>query len=555
MDFNFAFSAILTLVAGIGIFLIACNMMSKNLEALGSTQLKRLFASASGSDIVGVGIGAVGTAAIQSSGATTVMIIGFVNAGIMSLHQAATVIYGANIGTTITGQIVALGLSGKDSISTTVIFSALAGIGAFMMSFAKSSSKQTIGGIIAGFGMLFVGLSMMSNSMESFAYLDAVKNFLASINNILLLVLVGAVLTAIVQSSSVMTSVAITMVVAGLINLSQGIYLTMGSNIGSCVVAIMAAASSGKNAKRTALIHLLFNVFGVVLFLAIGQIMGIASKGALTFGSIFQGLFPKAPQLQLAMFHSCFNIICSLAMLPLTDKLVGLVTKLIPEQEEEDPDAPKLYYISDHLLNTPVIALQQLKNEIFNMAGIAMHNYHLALDMFATQNMKEEDLFMKNENELNFLNKELQEYLAKLSGTVINEEDAQFMARSFHVINDLERIGDYAVNIVQYTREMIEMGGKISDTAQHEIAELRKAVDDLYERSLWTYTESDMRTLGEAKVLEERVDDITDDMSQKHIERAQSGKCEIAIGAYYLSLISDSERIADHIYNMAKSIA
>ena len=555
MDFNYAFSAILSLVAGIGIFLIACNMMSKNLEALGSTQLKKLFSSASGSDIVGVGIGAVGTAAIQSSGATTVMVIGFVNAGIMSLHQAATVIYGANIGTTITGQIVALGLSGKDSISTTVIFSALAGVGAFMMSFAKSSGKQTIGGIIGGFGMLFVGLSMMSNSMESFAYLDSVKNFLASIDNILLLVLVGAVLTAIVQSSSVMTSVAITMVVAGLITLSQGIYLTMGSNIGSCVVAIMAAASSGKNAKRTALIHLLFNVFGVILFLAIGQIIAIASHGEISFGSIFHDLFPKAPQLQLAMFHSCFNIVCSLAMLPLTDMLVRLVTKLIPEQEEVDPNAPKLFYINDYLLNTPVIALQQLKNEIFNMAGIAMHNYHLALEMFQSQNLKDGELFRWNEDELNFLNKELQGYLAKLSGTIINEEDSRFMARSFHVINDLERVGDYAVNIVQYTVEMIDAGARISEAAHQEIEELRKAIDDLYERALWTYTESDMRTLVEAKELEERVDVITEDMSQKHIERAKSGKCEIATGAYYLSLISDSERIADHIYNMAKSIA
>lgn len=555
MDFNYVFSAILTLVAGIGIFLIACNMMSKNLEALGSTQLKKLFASVSGSDIMGVGIGAVGTAAIQSSGATTVMVIGFVNAGIMSLHQAATVIYGANIGTTITGQIVALGLSGKDSVSTTVIFSALAGVGAFMMSFAKSSSKQTIGGIIAGFGMLFVGLSMMSNSMESFAYLDSVRNFLASIDNILLLVLVGTVLTAIVQSSSVMTSVAITMVVAGLISLTQGIYLTMGSNIGSCVVAIMAAASSGKNAKRTALIHLLFNVFGVVLFLAIGQIIGIASKGEISFGSIFHDLFPKAPQLQLAMFHSCFNIICSFAMLPLTDRLVRLVTKLIPEQEEVDPNAPKLYYVNDHLLNTPVIALQQLKNEIFNMSKIAMHNYHLALEMFESQNLKDEELFRWNEEELNFLNKELQEYLAKLSGAVINDDDAQFMARSFHVINDLERIGDYSVNIVQYTLEMIDAGGRISEAAHQEIEELRKAIDELYERALWTYTESDMRTLGESKVLEDRVDAITEDMSQNHIERAKSGKCEISIGAYYLSLISDSERVADHIYNMAKSIA
>jgi len=424
-----------------------------------------------------------------------------------------------------------------------------------MMSFAKSSSKQTIGGIIAGFGMLFVGLSMMSNSMESFAYLDSVRNFLASIDNILLLVLVGTVLTAIVQSSSVMTSVAITMVVAGLISLTQGIYLTMGSNIGSCVVAIMAAASSGKNAKRTALIHLLFNVFGVVLFLAIGQIIGIASKGEISFGSIFHDLFPKAPQLQLAMFHSCFNIICSFAMLPLTDRLVRLVTKLIPEQEEVDPNAPKLYYVNDHLLNTPVIALQQLKNEIFNMSKIAMHNYHLALEMFESQNLKDEELFRWNEEELNFLNKELQEYLAKLSGAVINDDDAQFMARSFHVINDLERIGDYSVNIVQYTLEMIDAGGRISEAAHQEIEELRKAIDELYERALWTYTESDMRTLGESKVLEDRVDAITEDMSQKHIERAKSGKCEISIGAYYLSLISDSERVADHIYNMAKSIA
>lgn len=555
MDFNYVISAILTLVAGIGIFLIACSMMSKNLEALGSTHLKRLFASASENDLVGVGIGAIGTAAIQSSGATTVMVIGFVNAGIMSLHQAATVIYGANIGTTITGQIVALGLSGKDSISTTVIFSALAGVGAFMMSFSKTARNRTAGGIIAGFGMLFVGLSMMSNSMESFAYLDSVKNFLSGINNVILLVIVGALLTAVIQSSSVMTSVAITMVVAGLISLSQGIYLTMGSNIGSCVVAIIAATSSGKNAKRTALIHLLFNVIGVVLFLIVGLIMEIASGGKLSFGSIFCGLFPKAPQLQLAMFHSCFNITCALVMLPLTNRMVNLVTKLIPEQDEEDPDAPKLYYLNEQLLNTPVIALQQLKNEIFNMAEIAISNYRMAIDMFRSLKLKNMDEFMRNEKELNFLNKTLQEYLARLSGATYNDEDARFMARSFHVINDLERIGDYSENIVEYTREIAEVGGKISDAAQHEIDALSAKIDELYKRALWTYTEQDVKALAEAGRIEESIDECCEDMAQKHIERANSGKCDIGIGAYYISLISDSERVADHIYNVAKSIA
>ena len=248
-------SAILTLLAGIGIFLIACQMMSSNLEAASSERLKHMFAKASKSKLLGVGIGTLGTAAIQSSGATTVLTIGFVNAGIISLSQAATIIYGANIGTTVTAQIVALGMFGGGGISTSVIFSAFAGMGAFLSMFSKKSSWKTMGGILTGFGMLFVGLSLMSGSMEDFANLDSVKTFLASIGSPILLVVLGAIFTAIIQSSSVMTSIALAMVVTGLVSLEQGIYLTMGSNIGSCVVAIIAGITSSKNAKRTALIH------------------------------------------------------------------------------------------------------------------------------------------------------------------------------------------------------------------------------------------------------------------------------------------------------------
>ncbi len=275
-------SAILTLLSGIGVFLIACNMMSSNLEAVGSERLRKLFSKVSGSRMLGVGIGTVGTAAIQSSGATTVMVIGFVNAGIMTLAQAATVIYGANIGTTITGQIVALGVFGSNTVSATVVFSAMAGVGAFLSTFSKKDTVKTLGGIIAGFGMLFVGLSMMSGSMERFAQLDSVKQFLAGIDNAILLVFVGAVLTAIIQSSSVMTSVAIVMVVTGLITLDQGIFLTMGSNIGSCVVAILAGMTSGKNAKRTALIHLVFNVSGVLVFLLVSFLLPAVTGGEIT---------------------------------------------------------------------------------------------------------------------------------------------------------------------------------------------------------------------------------------------------------------------------------
>ena len=258
MDTTAVISAILTLLAGIGIFLVACQMMSSNLEAASSEKLKHLFAKASKSKLLGVGIGTLGTAAIQSSGATTVMTIGFVNAGIISLAQAATIIYGANIGTTVTAQIVALGMFGEGGISTSVIFSAFAGLGAFISLFSKKSNWKTMGGILAGFGMLFVGLSLMSGSMKDFANLEGVKIFLAQIGNPILLVLLGAIFTAIIQSSSVMTSIALAMVVSGLISLDQGIYLTMGSNIGSCVVAIIAGITSSKNAKRTALIHLIF---------------------------------------------------------------------------------------------------------------------------------------------------------------------------------------------------------------------------------------------------------------------------------------------------------
>ena len=292
MDSISVMTSVLTLLAGIGIFLIACTMMSSNLESISGSKLKALFSKASKSKLLGVGIGALGTAAIQSSGATTVMVIGFVNAGIMSLAQAATMIYGANIGTTITGQIVALGMFGDNTLSTTVIFSALAGVGAFILAFSKADKWKKIGGILAGFGMLFVGLSMMSSSMEAFAELDSVKLFLASIDNALLLVVIGAILTAIIQSSSVMTSITIAMVVTGLISLDQGIFLTMGSNIGSCVVALIAGITGSRNAKRTSLIHLIFNISGVVVFMIVSGILTLVGGSEAGFGFMFEKLFP-----------------------------------------------------------------------------------------------------------------------------------------------------------------------------------------------------------------------------------------------------------------------
>lgn len=552
-------TAVLSLIAGIGVFLIACTMMSSNLESVSSNKLKKLFAKTSKSKLMGVGIGTVATAAIQSSGATSVMVIGFVNAGIMTLMQAATVIYGANIGTTITGQITALGMF-ENTISTGVIFATFAGIGAFIMAFAKKDVVKKIGGILAGFGMLFVGLDMMSASMKAFAELESVKNFLALIKNPILLVLIGAVFTAIIQSSSVMTSVAITMVFTGLISLDQGIYLTMGSNIGSCVVAIIAGITSGANAKRTALIHLLFNVTGVIIFMLVAMMMREISKSVnpsrvITFGYLFEKMFPSAPQTQLAMFHTFFNVITVALVLPFTNLMVKLVTKIIPDKKATSQDSEeKLYYIDEHLISTPPIAVLQTKNEIVNMAEIALHNYQIACDIVCTLDYSSVDQFRKNENELNFLNKEISRFVVKLSKCEMNDADHNYLATTFHTVSDIERIGDYAENIVEYADKLRDIDQKFSDKAVGEIRNLQEHIEDLFQKTMKAYVNADLDSLNDANAIEEKVDDITDEMCENHITRLRNGECTPDVGAQYLSLASDSERIADHFINIAKCI-
>lgn len=559
MNGTIAAQAILNLLAGIGIFLVACSMMSKNLEAASSSKLKGLFAKAAKSKMLGVGIGALGTAAIQSSGATTVMVIGFVNAGIMSLAQAATVIYGANIGTTITGQIVALGMfGGADSISTTVIFSAMAGVGAFITLFTKKDSLKLWGGILTGFGMLFVGLSMMSKSMNSFAELESVKLFLASINNALLLVIIGAVLTAIVQSSSVMTSVAITMVVAGLITLNQGIYLTMGSNIGSCMVALIAGLSSSRNAKRTSIIHLLFNVSGVVLFMILSGILFLVTNGTINYGSIFENLFPGAPQTQLAMFHTVFNLITVIIMLPLTGLFISLVKKIVPELPSEtasEEAEPHFFYVDEHMLKTPPIAVAMVKKEIINMAEIAINNYKLSLDIITNLDFTNLEKFKSNERQLNYTNKNLVNILVKLSQMALNEKDHLYISSAIRSVSDLERVGDYAENIVEEA-EVLKNDGQagFSLSAKAEIEYMREHIEKLYGFIMTAYTDVDIKAYESAEAVEEKVDEITERMGQNHIIRLNEGTCTPLTGAQYLELANNSERIADHLINVGKTI-
>lgn len=546
-------TSVLSLIAGVGVFLVACSMMSANLEALGSRKLKALFSKTTGSRLAGVGVGAATTAVIQSSSATSVMVIGFVNAGIMTLAQAAAVIFGANIGTTVTGQLVALGMFGENSVSTSVIFATFAGIGAFVLAFAKKDRTRKIGGIAAGFGMLFVGLSMMSGAMAHFSEMESVRAFLATFENPLLLVLIGALLTAVVQSSSVMTSMTITMVVTGLIDLDQGIYLTMGANVGTCVTALIAGFTSTKNAKRTALIHLIFNVSGVAAFLLVGLFMHL---GGVEYGYIFGKMFPHAPQMQLAMFHTVFNTITVIIVLPLTNLLVKLVTKLVPDKKGggEDDGIPRFRYVEEHMLSNPPVAVQQIKREILDMADTASTNFGIAVDTVCTLDYARIKSFRANENRLNFINRELARFIVKLLRSDLGERDRVYLSTAFRTVSDLERVGDYAENIVEYADRLRDANEKFSDTAVAEITELKEMINALYASAVDAYKNNSLLSLSDALETEERVDAFTAQMAENHIKRMSDGACTPEVGAQYLSLSTNAERVADHFINVAKTI-
>ncbi len=482
------------------------------------------------------------------------MVIGFVNVGIMSLTQAATIIYGSNIGTTVTAQLVALGMFGRNSISTSIIFAAFAGIGAFISLFAKNDKWKQTGGILTGFGMLFVGLSMMSSAMDEFAALPEVKTVLASISNPLLLVVIGALLTAIIQSSSVMTSIAITMVVTGLVSLDQGIYLTMGSNIGSCVVALIAGLTSGVNAKRTALIHLIFNVMGVIIFLLIGFIIQIVSGGGMSFGVLFARWFPNAPQMQLAMFHTFFNVCTMFVALPLTSALVNTACRLVPEKEDETSGKQRLKYLDPSMLSTPAVALRQLKTEIENMADLAITNFHRSIKVVTTMDYTDIETFRETELQLNFLNRELLRYSVLLSENNLNSYDQRYLNGTIRSVSDLERVGDYAENIVEYADSLKEQEAAFSPEAIDEILQMEKLVSDLYDEVKTAYHKKDLEALRRANVIEDRIDDFTKVMEHNHIHRLTEGTCSPAVGAEYLSLAQNTERVADHLINVGNTI-
>ena len=542
------FYAFLSLLGGIGVFLYGMKLMGDSLEMVAGNEIKRMFAKISNKKLIGVGIGTVTTAVVQSSAAIIVMSMGFVNSGLMSLTQAITISYGANIGTCVTALIVAVGVGGFADVQLTVIFAALAGVGALMIMFTKKDKVKKIGGIITGLGMIFVGLSVMTSSMSIFSQSDKISAFLAKISNPALLLLFGILFTALIQSSSAVSGIVITMVasVPALLQFDQALYIILGSNIGTCITSLIAAIGTNTNAKRAAVINVFYKTVGVIIF-------GILSIWV-PFGKMFSVF--KAPALQVAMFHLFFNVVATVIFFPFTNLMVKASEKIMPEKKKPvDENEPHLYFLEERLLRTPPVAVAQLKNEIENMAEIAKSNFDKCMDAVMVGKVSDViDEIAKNEKCLNFLNREITKYLVKLSQVDLSEDDKLLISTSYHTVSDIERIGDYAENISEYAEKMEADKLMFSPKAISEIQTLKATITNLYDEVMKTYKEVTLDYIDKVNEYEESVDRQKEEMGEHHIERMNKGECTPEVGAIYLSLSSNAERVADHMTNVAYAV-
>ena len=535
------FLCILALLAGSGVFMAGMNMLSSNLEKIAGNKMKSLLGKISNNRFAGVGIGASVTAIIQSSAATTVMAIGFVNAGVMTLMQATAIIMGANIGTTVTGLLVSL-----SSFDISLYFSVFTFIGIMMM-FIKNDKVKIIGGILAGLGLLFVGLDLMSNAFNDPAIKEFFIEIFTSINFPLLLILCGIVFTALLQSSSAATGLVIVMVGNGAIDVSSALFIILGSNIGTCVTAIIASIGTTTNAKRTAFIHLAFNVIGTIIFTIF---IWIFTPYIVSF---LDAIFPNNGEMQIALFHIIFNVTTTLLLLPFIKWLVRLAELVIREKKKESAPAFTLKYVDDRLLTTPPIALMQVKKEVEYMASLANENLERSFDVIFLKDKTKIDKVYEVEEHINFMNNALTKYLIKLS-SLVNSDEEKIIGSYFHVLNDIERIGDHAENFMEVGIKLIENNLSFSKEGEEEVKTMYSKVLAMYDLAIEGFDDVKKNHLKELDKYEQQLDDMKDDLSSSHFDRLADGKCSIEMGDMFYSIISGLERVGDHLVNVGYSI-
>ena len=530
---------ILSMAGGLGLFLFGIRTMGDGLENAAGAKLKRMLEVLTGNRFLAVLVGFVVTAIIQSSTATTVMVVGFVNAGMMSLAQAVGVIMGANIGTTVTSLLIALNFS---SVAAAAVL-----VGVILMLASKKTVVKNLGAIFTGFGLLFLGIDMMSDSMAPLRESAGFMNFIVTVSESplrpLFGIILGIVMTAVLQSSSASVGVLQTLAMQGLVPLKFSVFVLFGQNIGTCLTALFSTVGAKKNSKRAAVIHLLFNLIGTGIFILIALLA--------PYVEWIEKLSPD-PMAQIAISHIVFNIVSTVVMFPFAKVLVKLSYLLVPGKDDSESEM-HCKFIDDRLLNTPPFAVMQVSKEVARMAKLARDNFETSAHALINRSDKDLDKVMENEDVINYLNHHITSYLVKLNALDITDSDSDYIARVFHAINDIERVGDHAINLAEAAQHNIGEGLKFSDPAREELNQLCGSVVTLLERSMAAFDNQSLSD-NEAKELsdlEEHIDDLTLECQDSHIFRLNRKECNTEAGMLYLNTITDFERVGDHAINIA----
>ena len=552
-------SDFLGLLGGLALFLYGMQMMSSGLEAAAGSRMKMILERLTANRFLGVLVGAAITAVIQSSSATTVMVVGFVNAGMMTLNQAVWIIMGANIGTTVTGLLIALDVGELAPL--------FAFVGVALVVFVKKPQLQHIGQILAGLGVLFIGMDMMSSAMSPLRESEAFINLMSTFSNPLLGILAGAGFTAVIQSSSASVGILQALANSGVIGLPSAVFVLFGQNIGTCITAVLASIGTNRNAKRATIIHLMFNVIGTLIFTILFLVFPIAYviDGSLTLpgalGQTIAGLMPASHAGQIDLVHTSFNIITTIILLPLGNYLAKAAVKILPERPEDKADQLHLEYLTpiqisskDGGLGVSAIYVDQMQHELRRMMEMAKDNVEASFRSVLNRDEEELEQVEKTEEYLDFLNKEISLHVSRLITYETNEKASAVVSSFFTISGNIERIGDHADNLAGYTRMLNKRNISFTGVAHDEISAMRdiclEGINDLL-----SLNAGNVEWLADVSALEQRIDDMTSDYRRNHLERMRDGECSDEACILYSELLTDFERIGDHILNIAQEMA
>ena len=541
MDVEALVLSIIILLVGAAVFIVGMNMMSSGLKKSTGPGLRKLLKKIRRNRFACFGMGTAVTALVQSSAATGVMAIGFISAGAMTVFQGVNIILGAYVGTTVTGLIASL-----SSISISKYFVVLAVIGVVLMFFKKEQIKN-IGEILAGLGLLFFGLNTMSDAIKSNADLvEAITNFFEIVKFPLLLLVIGALVTALLQSSSASIGITVAMLASGTLKFEQGMYIVLGATIGTVITLLIATIGGNVNVKRTGAIVLIVRVLAALVALAIcWPLENYIATG-------FHAIFGNNNALAIAVFHVIYNIIFMVAVLPLVSPLEKFVDKLIRDKEEEEKKKA-LKYIDKRLLNTPTVALMQVKREIINMMTLAHENLKLGFNRILYQDSSKDKELIETEDKIDYINNQITIFLIELTNR-LSSADEVTAGGYFHVINDIERIGDHAYNFYEESLKMVDNDLSFSDTAKKEFQEMFHVVDKMFDLAYAIFDNQTRVNLKKLHDLEDKTDGLKNKLSNAHYERIQNNTCKMENSPFYTSLVSELERVADHLVNIGYSI-